>query len=48
MASNPFRKLFFCAECQTQLSLTATEILRHKKSHAVENGSVFDTKAALS
>ncbi|XP_067667167.1 probable ATP-dependent RNA helicase DHX34 [Haliotis asinina] len=32
---NPLRKSYFCPECDEQLSLTATEILKHKKSHKV-------------
>nr|KAG5694320.1 hypothetical protein BaRGS_035188 [Batillaria attramentaria] len=30
---NPLQKAYFCEECDKTLMLTATEILRHKKSH---------------
>ncbi|XP_071098755.1 probable ATP-dependent RNA helicase DHX34 [Haliotis cracherodii] len=30
---NPLRRSYFCPDCDQQLSLTATEILKHKKSH---------------
>ncbi|XP_045216497.2 probable ATP-dependent RNA helicase DHX34 [Mercenaria mercenaria] len=33
MQMNPLRKSYYCAQCEKQLQLTVTEILRHKKSH---------------
>jgi hypothetical protein len=33
--ARPFAKLYFCTECDKQLSLTPVEILRHKKEHRV-------------
>ena len=30
---NPLRKFYFCPDCDQQLQLTMTEILKHKKSH---------------
>ncbi|XP_055878835.1 probable ATP-dependent RNA helicase DHX34 isoform X1 [Biomphalaria glabrata] len=30
---NPLRKSYFCTECNKELSLTTTEILKHKKTH---------------
>ncbi|KAL5004824.1 hypothetical protein ScPMuIL_018280 [Solemya velum] len=32
---NPLRKPFFCSNCDKQLLLTTTEILKHKRSHSV-------------
>ena len=29
----PLRKSYFCADCDQQLMLTSTEILKHKKTH---------------
>ena len=30
---NPHRKSYFCPECDKQLQLTTTEMLKHKKTH---------------
>ena len=30
---NPLRKSYFCADCDKQLKLTTTEIVKHKRSH---------------
>lgn len=31
---NPLKKSYFCPDCQEELFLTLSEILRHKRSHS--------------
>lgn len=45
---NPLRKSYFCPDCDQQLQLTSTEILKHKKSHKTSSDNHVPNAHSLS